>query len=128
MKVGNEEVVDLPLNASSDNKIYRVPDYIRPKMTSYRVEVIFWGVRDMKKINFIPVVKPRIVIECSGVYLKSEVMENARKFCNFEETHLMVDLVSKTAFNHREREIYLYVRNSIEQSLEKFSCMQNMLK
>ncbi|XP_033208643.1 otoferlin-like [Belonocnema kinseyi] len=92
IEVGNEEVVDLPLNASTNNKIYKVPDDIRPKMTSYRFEVIFWGVRDMKKINFVPVHKPRIVIECSGVHIKSEVMENAKKFSNFEETHLMVNL------------------------------------
>lgn len=104
LKVGNEEVVDLPLNASTKNKIYKVPDDIRPKMTSYRFEVIFWGVRDMKKINFVPVHKPRIVIECSGVHIKSEVMENAKKFSNFEETHLMVNLVSKTDFNHQTSE------------------------
>lgn len=62
-------------------------------MTSYRLEVIFWGVRDMKKINLVPVQRPRIVIECAGVHVKSEVMENSKKLSNFEETHLMIDLV-----------------------------------
>lgn len=91
--MGNEEVVDLPLNATTNMKIYKVPEDIRPKMTNYRLEVIFWGVRDMKKINFVPVYKPRIVIECAGVYVKSEVMENAKKFSNFEEIHFIIDLV-----------------------------------
>lgn len=93
--MGNEEVVDLPLNTSTNSKIYKVPDYIRPKMTNYRLEVIIWGVRDMKKINFVPVYKPRIIIECSGVYVKSNVMENAKKFSNYENNHFVTDLVRK---------------------------------
>lgn len=64
-------------------------------MASYRLEVIFWGVRDMKKINYVPVLRPRIIIECAGVDVKSEVMENAKKFSNFEEPHIVVDLVTR---------------------------------
>lgn len=63
-------------------------------MARYRLEVIFWGVRDMKKINYVPVLKPRIIIECAGVDVKSEVMENAKRFNNFEEPHIIVDLVT----------------------------------
>ncbi|XP_025075892.1 otoferlin-like [Pogonomyrmex barbatus] len=75
-----------------EDKIYSIPPDIRPKMTNYRLEVIFWGVRDMRKIKCMPVRRPRIVMECAGVHVKSEVMKNAKKFSNFEERHIMIEL------------------------------------
>ncbi|XP_015435492.1 PREDICTED: otoferlin-like [Dufourea novaeangliae] len=91
-KVGEDETTDKPISGSRQDITYNIPDDIRPKMASYRLEVIFWGVRDMKKMNYVPVLKPRIIIECAGVDVKSEVMENAKKFGNFEEPHIVVDL------------------------------------
>lgn len=87
----NKEISDVPVTV--EDKIYNIPPDIRPKMTSYRLEVIFWGVRDMKKIKYMPVRRPRIIIECAGVHVKSEVMKNARRFSNFEEPRIMIELV-----------------------------------
>ncbi|KAK1117439.1 hypothetical protein K0M31_016643 [Melipona bicolor] len=84
--------VDKIMDPSIQDVIFNIPDDIRPKMTSYRLEVIFWGVRDMKKINYTPVLNPRIIIECAAVQVKSEVMENAKKFCNYKEPHVIVEL------------------------------------
>ncbi|XP_043285592.1 otoferlin-like [Venturia canescens] len=93
IEIGENDLVDFPsVNTSTEGKIYNLPDDIRPAMRSHRMEVIFWGVRDMRKINYVPVTKPRVVLECSGVHVKSEVMENAKKFSNFEENHIIVDL------------------------------------
>ncbi|XP_071557570.1 otoferlin [Temnothorax nylanderi] len=88
----NKEISDVPMNMSAEDKIYSIPLDIRPKMTGYRLEVIFWGVRDMRKIKYMPVRKPRIIVECAGVHVKSEVMKNARRFSNFEEPHIMIEL------------------------------------
>lgn len=74
--------------------MYNIPEDIRPKMTTYRLEVIFWGVRDMKKMNCMSVNKPKITLECAGVHISSEVMENAKKFSNYEEPRVIIDLVS----------------------------------
>ncbi|XP_076670742.1 otoferlin [Andrena cerasifolii] len=92
IEVEADEDVDRAIDPSEEGAIYNIPVDIRPKMASFRLEVIFWGVRDMKKICYLPVLKPRIIIECAGVQVKSEVMENAKKFSNFEEPHIMVDL------------------------------------
>ncbi|KAK2580950.1 hypothetical protein KPH14_006016 [Odynerus spinipes] len=86
------DLADLPLSQITLDEIRSIPSDIRPKMASYRLEVIFWGVRDMRKLHCVPVYRPRIVVECAGVYVKSRVMENAKKFCNFEEPRVMVDL------------------------------------
>ncbi|XP_011064503.1 PREDICTED: otoferlin-like [Acromyrmex echinatior] len=92
IEVKNKEIADVPMDVSVEDKIYSIPPDIRPKMTSYRLEVIFWGVRDMRKIKYIPIRRPRIIVECAGVHIKSEVMKNARKFSNFEEPHIIIEL------------------------------------
>lgn len=89
----NKEMLDVSLNTPVEDKIYSIPPDIRPKMASYRLEVIFWGVRDMRKINYIPVRRPRVVVECAGIHVKSEVMKNAKRFSNFEEPHIIIELV-----------------------------------
>ncbi|XP_011877854.1 PREDICTED: otoferlin-like [Vollenhovia emeryi] len=92
IEVKNKEISEVPENMSVEDKIYSIPADIRPKMASYRLEVIFWGVRDMRKIKYMPVRRPRIIVECAGVHIKSEVMKNARRFSNFEKPHIMIEL------------------------------------
>ncbi|CAL7940390.1 unnamed protein product [Xylocopa violacea] len=92
IEIMDDESVDRPIDPSTQDIIYNIPEDIRPKMTSYRLEVIFWGVRDMRKINYVPVLNPRIVVECAGVDVKSEVMENAKKFSNYKQPHVLIDL------------------------------------
>lgn len=90
-KVTND-LIDYP-STLNEKTIISLPDDIRPVMISHRMEIIFWGVRDMKKINNTRINKPRIVIECCGIHVNSEVMENAKKFSNFRENHVIIDLV-----------------------------------
>ncbi|EFN77733.1 Otoferlin [Harpegnathos saltator] len=88
----SEEHADISMNVSTEDKIYSIPPDIRPKMANHRLEVVFWGVRDMKKINYMPVLRPRIIVECAGVHIKSTVIEDAAKFSNFQEPHIMIEL------------------------------------
>ncbi|KAH0549066.1 hypothetical protein KQX54_005671, partial [Cotesia glomerata] len=83
---------DILLTPSKESITYNLPHDIRPVMRSHRLEVIFWGIRDMKKINFARVNRPRVVVECSGVQVKSEIMKNAKKFSNFRHIHVIVEL------------------------------------
>jgi len=80
------------------DKIYNIPPDIRPRMASYRLEVIFWGMRDMRKIKGRLVRRPSIIVECAGVYAKSDVMNDAQEFSNFQEPHVMIDLVILKSF------------------------------
>lgn len=81
------------MNMSTEDKIYSIPPDIRPKMANHRLEVVFWGVRDMRKINYTPVRRPRIIVECAGVHVKSTVIEDVRKFSNFRGPRIMIELV-----------------------------------
>lgn len=48
-----------------------------------RIEVLFWGLRDLKRIHLMTVDKPRVDVECAGHILYSSVITNARKNPNF---------------------------------------------
>ncbi|KAL7306383.1 hypothetical protein TKK_0001807 [Trichogramma kaykai] len=77
-----------------------IPEIIRPRLVSYRLEVIFWGIRDFKRLNLISVTKPKLVVRCGEARLESSVMENAARLPNFPDIHAMLDL------NMPEEEIY----------------------
>uniref|UniRef100_A0A8D8QAC2 Otoferlin n=1 Tax=Cacopsylla melanoneura TaxID=428564 RepID=A0A8D8QAC2_9HEMI len=63
--------------------ILPVPEGIRPTLARYRIEVLFWGLRDLKRVHFMSVDKPRVDIECAGHILYSSVIQNAKKNPNF---------------------------------------------
>ena len=56
--------------------------------------MLFWGVRDLKRIQFISVDRPRIDIECAGQVLSSSVIQNAKKHPNFQTMVKFFDVVS----------------------------------
>ncbi|KAG1674527.1 Otoferlin [Nymphon striatum] len=64
-------------------RVLSVPKGIRPTLSKYKIEVLFWGLRDVKRINLMPVDKPRVDIECSGTILESSQIVNYNKNPNF---------------------------------------------
>ncbi|XP_067008818.2 otoferlin [Anabrus simplex] len=76
-----------PLGATGADQdtgpILPVPRGIRPTLAKYRIEVLFWGLRDLKRVHLLTVDKPRVDIECAGHILYSSVIQNARKNPNF---------------------------------------------
>lgn len=78
---------DTPIYKDADTKdtgpILPVPRGIRPTLARYRIEVLFWGLRDLKRIHLLKVDKPRVDIECAGHILYSSIIQNAQKNPNF---------------------------------------------
>ncbi|XP_071963772.1 otoferlin-like [Antedon mediterranea] len=62
-----------------------MPIEIRPILINYRIEVLFWGVRDLKRVMLLSVDRPRVEIECGGHVLHSATVANAKKNPNFED-------------------------------------------
>ena len=60
-----------------------VPRGIRPILTPHRVEVLFWGLRDLKRVNLMAVNHPRVEVEMAGKSVESEIIENYKKNPNF---------------------------------------------
>lgn len=72
--------------------ILPVPRDVRPNLARFRVEVLFWGLRDLKRVHFMSVDKPRIDVECSGTILNSSIIQNARRNPNFASMLKFFDL------------------------------------
>ncbi|KAG8441622.1 hypothetical protein GDO86_010709 [Hymenochirus boettgeri] len=72
-----------PLETPDAAQIYSVPSNIRPVLSKYRVEVLFWGVREMKKVQLLSVDRPQVLIECAGKGVKSCVIQSYKNNPNF---------------------------------------------
>lgn len=72
--------------------ILPVPREIRPNLSMYRIKVLLWGLRDLKRIHFMSVDRPRIDVECSGKILSSSIIQNAKKNPNFPTMLKFFDL------------------------------------
>ncbi|XP_006916631.1 fer-1-like protein 6 [Pteropus alecto] len=72
-----------PIDPPDVTQIYPVPASIRPVLSRYRVEVLFWGVREMKKVQLLSVDRPQVLIECGGRGVKSCVIQSYKNNPNF---------------------------------------------
>ncbi|KAI5932249.1 Fer-1-like protein 6 [Manis javanica] len=72
-----------PIDLPDVTQIYPVPASIRPVLSTYRVEVLFWGVREMKKVQLLSVDRPQVIIECGGRGVKSCVIQSYKNNPNF---------------------------------------------
>ncbi|KAM7325160.1 hypothetical protein ACRRTK_015413 [Alexandromys fortis] len=79
LQIGPSGKADLPpINGPVDmdrGPIMPVPVGIRP--------VLFWGLRDLKRVNLAQVDRPRVDIECAGKGVQSSLIHNYKKNPNF---------------------------------------------
>ncbi|XP_068750249.1 otoferlin-like isoform X7 [Montipora capricornis] len=80
-----------PVN-TPDGPITPVPVGIRPVMRKHRIEVLFWGVREMKRINLTTVDRPQVDIDLAGHVIQSTVITNAKKNPNFQNPVIFFDV------------------------------------
>ncbi|XP_047710268.1 otoferlin isoform X3 [Prionailurus viverrinus] len=87
LQIGPAGKADLPpINGPGDmdrGPIMPVPVGIRPVLSKYRIEVLFWGLRDLKRVNLAQVDRPRVDIECAGKGVQSSLIHNYKKNPNF---------------------------------------------
>ncbi|XP_065364288.1 otoferlin-like [Calliphora vicina] len=79
-------------NVPQQNTIFPVPKEVRPNLAKFRLEVLFWGLRDLKRVHLMSVDKPRIDVECSGKILSSNIIQNAKKNPNFPNMLKSIEL------------------------------------
>uniref|UniRef100_A0A4W5JSS2 Otoferlin n=1 Tax=Hucho hucho TaxID=62062 RepID=A0A4W5JSS2_9TELE len=87
LQIGQGGRAELPaINGPTDSDrgpILPVPMGIRPVLSRYRIEVLFWGLRDLKRVNLAQVDRPRVDIECAGRGVQSALIVNFKKNPNF---------------------------------------------
>jgi hypothetical protein len=78
----------LPKPPQKEGK-FIVPSGICPEMHKTRIEVLAWGVRNMKRYQLLSVDNPSVQLEVGGDVKKSEPIKNLKKNPNFESPLLV---------------------------------------
>uniref|UniRef100_A0A673CJ86 Myoferlin-like n=1 Tax=Sphaeramia orbicularis TaxID=375764 RepID=A0A673CJ86_9TELE len=90
-KVGDE---DLPLLPSRRGEmLYMVPQGIRPVVQLTAIEVLTWGLRNMKTYQLATVSSPSLIVECGGEVVQTAVIKNFKKNPNFPGSVLMLKVL-----------------------------------
>ncbi|XP_029311419.1 LOW QUALITY PROTEIN: myoferlin-like [Cottoperca gobio] len=85
---------DLPLVPSTRaENIYMVPQGIRPVVQLTAVEILAWGLRNMKSYQLASVSSPSLVVECGGQRVESVVIKNMKKSPNFPSSVLFIKVL-----------------------------------
>uniref|UniRef100_A0A8C4IFI5 C2 domain-containing protein n=1 Tax=Dicentrarchus labrax TaxID=13489 RepID=A0A8C4IFI5_DICLA len=85
---------DLPLVPSKRaENIYMVPQGIRPVVQLTAVEILAWGLRNMKPYQLASVSSPSLVVECGGNRIESAVIKNMKKSPNFPSSVLFIKVL-----------------------------------
>ncbi|KAK6186023.1 hypothetical protein SNE40_008141 [Patella caerulea] len=84
---------DLPFLPPKRGNLYLVPNGIRPVMQRTGIEIVSWGVRNMKKYQLANVSSPSIEFECGGHVIQSTVIKDTKKNPNFDEPLLFFDVM-----------------------------------
>uniref|UniRef100_A0A7N8YQ95 Myoferlin n=1 Tax=Mastacembelus armatus TaxID=205130 RepID=A0A7N8YQ95_9TELE len=86
--------VDLPLvPPKRAENLYMVPQGIRPVVQLTAVEILAWGLRNMKPYQMATVSSPSLVVECGGKRVESAVIRNMKKSPNFPSSVLFIKVL-----------------------------------
>uniref|UniRef100_A0A8C3KNL0 Myoferlin n=1 Tax=Calidris pygmaea TaxID=425635 RepID=A0A8C3KNL0_9CHAR len=78
---------------SQSPKLYMVPQGIRPVVQLTAVEILAWGLRNMKNYQLAPVMSPSLIVECGGEMVESVVIKNLKKTPNFPSSVLFMKVL-----------------------------------
>lgn len=85
---------DLPLvPPMRAENLYMVPQGIRPIVQLTAVEILAWGLRNMKPFQLAAVSSPSLVVECGGQRVESAVIKNMKKSPNFPSSVLFIKVL-----------------------------------
>uniref|UniRef100_A0A7M4FG79 Myoferlin n=1 Tax=Crocodylus porosus TaxID=8502 RepID=A0A7M4FG79_CROPO len=74
-------------------KLYMVPQGVRPVVQLTAIEILAWGLRNMKNYQVAPVTSPSLVVECGGEMVESVVIKNLKKTPNFPGSVLFMKVL-----------------------------------
>ncbi|XP_068184208.1 myoferlin [Antennarius striatus] len=85
---------DLPLvPPRRGEKLYMVPQGIRPVVQLTAIEVLTWGLRNMKTYQLATVSSPSLIVECGGEIIQTAVIRNFKKNPNFSGSVLLLKVL-----------------------------------
>uniref|UniRef100_A0A8C8ZN55 Myoferlin n=1 Tax=Prolemur simus TaxID=1328070 RepID=A0A8C8ZN55_PROSS len=73
--------------------LYMVPQGIRPVVQLTAIEILAWGLRNMKNYQMASITSPSLVVECGGERVESVVIKNLKKTPNFPSSVLFMKVL-----------------------------------
>ncbi|XP_053438706.1 myoferlin isoform X2 [Nycticebus coucang] len=73
--------------------LYMVPQGIRPVVQLTAIEILAWGLRNMKNYQMASISSPSLVVECGGERVESVVIKNLKKTPNFPSSVLFMKVL-----------------------------------
>ncbi|XP_028323587.1 myoferlin [Gouania willdenowi] len=84
---------DLPLLPPRQGEFYMVPQGIRPVVQLTAIEILTWGLRNMKTYQLATVSSPSLIVECGGEVVQTAVIKNFKKNPNFPGSVLLLKVL-----------------------------------
>uniref|UniRef100_A0A8C2K2R5 Dysferlin, limb girdle muscular dystrophy 2B (autosomal recessive) n=1 Tax=Cyprinus carpio TaxID=7962 RepID=A0A8C2K2R5_CYPCA len=72
--------------------VYMVPQGIKPVLQRTAIEILVWGLRNLKSFQLASVTSPSLQVECGGCVVQSCVIRNTKKNLNFDVNTLFIDV------------------------------------
>ncbi|XP_067442564.1 fer-1-like protein 4 [Thunnus thynnus] len=96
-----------------EERYYIIPEGVRPVLRTFRIEVLFWGLRDLKRVQLFEVERPLVRVECAGRQLDSEEIENYQTNPNFKELVRYLDVeLPEQAYLHPPLTLFVVERRA----------------
>ncbi|XP_056148135.1 myoferlin [Lampris incognitus] len=73
--------------------LYMVPQGIRPVVQLTAIEILTWGLRNMKPYQLATVSSPSLIVECGGEIVQTAVVKNFKKNPNFPGSVLLLKVL-----------------------------------
>lgn len=87
----NKDGSNLPILPSQRApNLYMVPQGIRPVVQLTAIEILAWGLRNMKNYQMASITSPSLVVECGGERVESVVIKSLKKTPNFPSSVLFM--------------------------------------
>uniref|UniRef100_A0A671LWU1 Myoferlin-like n=1 Tax=Sinocyclocheilus anshuiensis TaxID=1608454 RepID=A0A671LWU1_9TELE len=75
------------------HNLYMVPQGIRPVVQLTAVEILAWGLRNMKAYQLAAVSSPSLIVECGGQTVQTAIIKNIKKNPNFPGSVLFLKVL-----------------------------------
>ncbi|KAM4807607.1 LOW QUALITY PROTEIN: dysferlin [Rhinophrynus dorsalis] len=72
--------------------VYMVPQGIKPVLQRTAIEVLAWGLRNLKSYQLASVTSPSLIVECGDEMIQSCVIKNVKKNPNFDVCVLFMEV------------------------------------
>ncbi|XP_054863905.1 dysferlin [Amphiprion ocellaris] len=93
VRILNPEESDLPYPPPQrEPNVFMVPQGIKPVLQRTAIEVLAWGVRNLKSFQLASVTSPSLQVECGGSMVQSCVIRSVKKKPNFDVNTLVLDV------------------------------------